>query len=81
MTNYISKEINSDVILNCPFQVIDGEKLEINIDNNGLSKYVHFNVINNIEINKIEEGNEENKKEQTNSNIKEAKNDNVNDKE
>ena len=55
LTNYISKEINSDVILNCPFQVVDGEKLEINIDNNGLSKYVHFNVINNIEINKIEE--------------------------
>ena len=63
LTNYISKEINSDVILNCPFQVIDGEKLEINIDNNGLSKYVHFNVINNIEINKIEEEEENNEEE------------------
>ena len=57
LTNFIRKEKDSIVKIDCSFNVFGDEKFEINIDNNGASKFVHFNLIHNININN--EDNEE----------------------
>ena len=54
-TDYIGKEKGNDVILKCQFNILGNEEFEINVDANGFSKNVHFNLVKNIKINIGEE--------------------------
>ena len=58
-TDYIGKEKGSEAILECQFNIVGDEELEINIDANGFSKYAHFNLVQNIKITGVNEKEED----------------------
>ena len=67
LTSHINREKGSEVILYCEFNILNNKRYEINIDENGFSKNVHFNLVNNIKINEDEEKQDSTKETESNS--------------
>ena len=78
ITNYISKEKDSEVILKCAFPFSEEATLEINIDESGYSNYVQFNRLDNIEINQIGEKEEKEDDDENNDISQKTPNDDDN---